>query len=107
MIQSFDFIFDFRSDAAPSCVSEQLGRVYGKHVERILKHPRTLFSCQVIKILSLLMSTSNFSKDGPGTPSIVISGESDTIGFTMIAGVDMSIYLWNSLMKNVKYIDNQ
>ena len=27
MIQSFDFIFDFRPDPAPSCVSEQLGRV--------------------------------------------------------------------------------
>ena len=51
MIQSFDFIFDFRPDAAPSCVSEPFARVYGKHIEGILKHPRTFFSCQVIKIL--------------------------------------------------------
>ena len=39
------------------------------------------------------ISTSNFSKVGPGTPSTVVRGESDTIGFTMIAGIDMSMYL--------------
>lgn len=48
MIQSFDFIFNFRSYPAAACISEKSGCVYGKHVERILKHPRALLLVKLV-----------------------------------------------------------